>query len=95
MRTYSELGHVHRTEPCLEYPGEWLVFIDGGAAGEFTRDTFEAAFELATERNESASVGTEVSICWNCSDNDPRLGEVWFTGFYQHGKFDRFGRYRS
>lgn len=38
---------------------------------------------------------TRISIAWKCSENDPRVGEVWFTGFYTHGRFTLFGDYRS
>jgi len=86
MKGYAQLGHVFRTEPCVEYPGEWLVFIEGKESGSF--DSFDIVFKFAEEKEEA-------SICWSCSDNDPRVGEVWFTGFYQHGRFDQFGRYKT
>lgn len=91
MKRYAELGHVHRTEPCEEYPGEWLSYREGGDERSFP--TFQAAYNDALARNEID--GAKTSVCWCASNNDPRIGEVWFTGFYQHGYFDLFGRYRQ
>lgn len=101
MRKFSELGHVYRTEPCQEFPGEWLVYYPNRLVqDENSFATFEEAMAFA--RTQEGFFPTDpylspiyVSICWKCSDNDPRQGEVWFTGFYQHGKFDSFGRYKS
>lgn len=94
MKTYAELGHVHRCEPCIEYPGEWLVYANGG--DETSHTTFDEAFSVAVDRqNNEEEHNVTYSICWKCSDNDPRVGAVWFTGFYQHGKFNQFGDYKS
>jgi hypothetical protein len=95
MRTFAELGHVHRNQPCIEYPGEWLVYVDGG--DETSHVSFEAAYQhgLLVVEDDWYSADESVSICWKCSDNDPRVGKAWFTGFYQHGKFNQFGVYKS
>lgn len=37
----------------------------------------------------------DITICWKCSDYDQRMGQAWFTGFYQHGRFNLFGSYVS
>lgn len=37
----------------------------------------------------------DFSVCWSCSDDDPRVGQVWFTGFYRAGQWSMFGQYRS
>jgi hypothetical protein len=97
MRTFAELGHVHRCEPCIEYPGEWLVFIQGAVS---SHATFDNAMKVALGGVSGYDTLPQdeplrVSICWKCSDNDPRVGQVWFTGFYQHGKFNQFGAYKS
>lgn len=91
MKKYSELGTVHRGEPCEEYPGVWFVFADGKEMDQHS--TFEEAFERAKGLSEEARLGVRVSVNWSCSENDPRIGEIWFTGFYRHGYFDHFGRY--
>jgi hypothetical protein len=94
MRAYAELGHVHRTEPCIEYPGYWLVYVDGSEVSQCI--TFEEAWEVCKRGLDTAlQLNAKVSICWTCTESDPRVGEVWFTGFYQHGYFDQFGRYVS
>jgi hypothetical protein len=94
MRTYDELGHVHRNEPCVEYPGKWLVYANGADVDAF--DTFAEAYQIAVElQNNEEEHNVTFSICWKCSDNDPRVGKTWFTGFYQHGKFNQFGAYKS
>lgn len=107
MRKFAELGTVHRCEPCQEYPGEWLVYcpiavsFQVGELGESSHPDFETALGHARKlidklENVKAEYNPrEISICWKCSDNDPRVGKVWFTGFYQHGKFDWFGNYKS
>ena len=91
MRAYAQLGTVHRTEPCIEYPGEWLSYVNGGQEKSFF--SFEEAKKDAYMRQDESAEECETSVCWKCSDNDPRVGKVWFTGFYQHGRFNRFGNY--
>lgn len=94
LKRYAELGTVHRNEPCREYPGEWIVYVNGNESSK--HNAFDVAFHMAQEASDKAQdLSTEVSVCWSCSDNDPRIGEVWFTSFYRHGKFDYFGRYKS
>lgn len=97
LRKYSELGTTHRNDPCQEYPGEWIVYLSGASNGK-SFHSYDDAWEFAAEKNgyfEADYFHVNVSICWKCSDNDPRIGEVWFTGFYQHGKFDQYGQYKS
>lgn len=92
LKPYSKLETYERNQPCLEYPGRWLVYVDGNQ--ETPRDSFEEALSLANKLwNETD--GATISICWNASDNDPRIGKTWFTGFFQCGKIDSFGCYRS
>lgn len=101
MRAYKDLGHVHRGEPCQEYPGKWLVYYPGRKVEEMhSFSSFEEAFAFAKTKKgffpeDTYIFPSFVWICWACSDNDPRIGEVWFTGFYRHGKFDVFGNYIS
>ena len=92
LRKFADLGTVYRNEPCREYPGTWLVHIRGEDY-EQRFSSFSDAFGHAREVNDTA--GAEVAVSWNCSDDDPRVGEVWFTGFYTHGRFDSFGNYQS
>ena len=94
MKKYSELGHVYRCEPCIEYPGKWISYVNG--VDERIFSSFDEARKDASDRQDaSPNDECETSVCWRCSDDDPRIGQVWFTGFYQHGKFDIFGRYRT
>lgn len=94
LKKYAELGNVFRNEPCQEYPGEWIVYVNGSESSK--HPAFDKAFNAAKEASDKAQdIETEVSVCWNCSDGDPRVGEVWFTSFYRHGKFDCFGSYKS
>lgn len=100
LKKYEQLGTVYRTEPCQEYPGTWFVY-DKNQEKEKQESgfpTFEDAWhhaqKLLTEYDgEERDYPVKISICWGCSDNDPRVGQVWFTGFYQHGKFNQFGSY--
>lgn len=96
MKKYAELGTVHRCEPCVEFPGTWLVYINGDAPpGEPTFGSFEEAHIFAKREWEITPIEPtpKVSVCWKASDDDPRVGQVWFTPYYQHGYFDQFGRY--
>jgi hypothetical protein len=105
LKKYSELGHVWRNEPCQEYPGEWLVFSQPDSVSEGDQEvrsfpSFNEAMVYARTRvdaydSKEQSWPIDISICWKCSDNDPRHGQVWFTGFYQHGEFNLFGEYKS
>lgn len=92
LKTYAQLGHVYRTEPCQEYPGEWLVYTNGNNEQSYTtkEEAMRVAYEIVTSTDSA-----EVSVCWSCTDGDPRVGQVWFTGYYSLGKFDRFGLWRS
>jgi hypothetical protein len=92
MKHYNQLGHVYRTEPCVEYPGTWLVFQDG-VVQVAASPTFDEALTAGRIAWDKAADGALITICWQCSDNDPRVGQVWFTGFYQHGKFNTYGSY--
>ena len=90
MRNYSQLGHVHRCEPCKEYPGEWLVYCRGEHTGTFA--SADAAIRSAEIQSRDSA---HTSVCWASSSDDPRVGEVWFTGFYRLGYFDQYGRWIS
>lgn len=67
------------------------MYVNGN--DEVSFDTPYKAFSFAVKLNNE--VDGEVSICYKCSDNDPRIGEVWFAGFYMVGKFDTFGRWKA
>lgn len=79
MKKFAELGHVYRSEPCQEYPGSWRVYWD---KHETIFAEKEDAFNFAN--NNVAVSGYDAKICWRCSEDDPRIGQVWFTGFYCH-----------
>ena len=102
LPTYAALTSVNRGEPCQEYPGDWIIHLpiphqgqtehkctSLGAARQ-TAERILMAFESAKLEYDP----TQVTISWKCSDNDPRVGETWFTGFYTHGKYNIFGDYK-
>lgn len=96
LKPFAALGTVHRGEPCKEYPGQWLVFSAGKELPPLP--SFDEAYSVAYKEcieydKHDQQEPIKVSICWKASDDDPRIGEVWFTGFYQHGKFNQFGSY--
>lgn len=102
MKTLKELGTANRGDPCVEFPGEWILYYPSKNGKEEEKfPTFDLAFSRAKNvlnRYEDEKREYDVrdfSICWRCSDNDPRIGQVWFTGFYCHGRFNIFGDYRS
>lgn len=86
MKAFKDLG-TDRCEPCREWPGRWLMCWEGGSA---EHATFEEALEDALTRECAGA-----SVCWEASEGDPRIGQVWFTGFYRAGTVDAFGLYRS
>lgn len=97
LKRYAELGSTHRNEPCQEYPGTWLVYLNGKEMRAVS--SLESAQICSMkEINQAEREGLEdykISICWSANDEDPRYGEVWFSGFYQHGYYNRFGDYRQ
>lgn len=107
LKRYADLGHVHRTEPCLEYPGEWLLCIPRSVevlAGEYYRESHASQREAKAcgekliawlEANGVEYNPRDFTICWKCSDEDPRMGQVWFTPFYRHGSWGTFGDYQT
>ena len=76
MKHYADLTPSERVEPCIEYPGKWYIYINGK---ENCMTSKEAAFELARINSDA----DKVSICWEASDDDPRIGKTWFTNFYR------------
>lgn len=93
LKKFADLDTSHRGEPCQEYPGEWLVYADGKEVA--CRPTFNDAYSCADAVWNALSDPGKVSVCWSASADDPRIGEVWFTSFYQHGWIDSFGTYRT
>jgi hypothetical protein len=91
MKKFSELKTHDRGNPCEEYPGTWFVYVNGNNERAFS--TFEDAYIAGMlEDKKAESYLDKVTIAWKASDNDPRVGQVWFTGYYRHGQF-KFGRY--
>lgn len=98
LKRFTELGTAHRGEPCQEYPGTWLVYSGGKELPPLP--SFDEAYQVAYKEcieydNEDRNAPINISICWKASDDDKRIGQVWFTSFYQHGKFNQFGSYRT
>lgn len=102
MKKFAELGIAHRIEPCEEYPGTWIGTYPNLETGQLGEEKFSdlasAKFFLERKMWKYQEEGREFdtrqfAIYWKCSDNDPRIGEVWFTGHYIHGKFNIFGNY--
>jgi hypothetical protein len=99
---FNELTYARRGEPCQEYPGQWLLYTNGNNETPFpTLEEAKAAGDKilndwddqASEVDPDILTFPRVTICWRCSDDDPRMGKVWFTGFYKHGAFNLFGFY--
>jgi hypothetical protein len=76
-------------------------FSEERSHGGHSHQSFDDALQIAKKfldylENEKIEYNpTKISVAWKCTDNDPRIGQVWFTGFYQHGKFNFFGDYRA
>lgn len=100
LKKLSELDTAQRNAPCQEYPGEWLVYVNGEHFGTFT--TFMLAKQAACEASfrhaeveMKPGVTEKISVCWAANSNDPRIGEVWFTSFYEKGFYDSYGQWRE
>ena len=99
MKPYSALGETYRCDPCQEYPGKWILFLPLPYEGktEHSFSSKEEAMEAGERIVESwEREGLEydyqkVSVGWKCSDNDPRVGQVWFTGFYISIRMKSYG----
>lgn len=78
-----------------------LAVLDYWEEKQNTFSSLEEALAFANRKiNEYEDAHLEydardIAIYWKCSDNDPRVGQVWFTGCYQHGRFNIFGAYRE
>lgn len=89
----GDLCTTHRTAPSRDYPGRWILYH--GGAEVYASKTFAHTFEFSVALGARKGECEGDSICWRASDGDPRIGEIWFTGFYRHGTWDSFGEYRS
>jgi hypothetical protein len=104
LMKYAELGTVHRNQPCQEYPGSWLLCTpkyleDKGysSCSYSTQELAQAAGLDLINKLEAAAVEYspyDICLCWGASDNDPRIGQVWFTGFYKLGNWNVYGQFR-
>lgn len=93
MKSYATLGTKKRNDPCQEYPGVYLVYVKGEEVyGSRDFNHAKAVAHRAVVRL-GRSKGAEVSVCWEASEDDPRIGHSWFTGFFRVGKFNQFGRF--
>jgi hypothetical protein len=86
----ADLCTVHRGDSCEDYPGRWILY-HGGAEVYASKDFANTWVKLGARDGECEGD----SICWCATDGDPRVGQVWFTGFYRHGTWDSLGTYRS
>lgn len=111
MKHYTELNtgrgdSTDRGDPCIEYPGEWFVNFPNKQDTR-TSETTEAFPTLESAIRKAQKIldayedqkieynPRDFTISWKCSDDDPRIGLVWFTGHYRHGHFNHFGNYVS
>lgn len=107
LKKFAELGTANRGDPCQEYPGKWLIHYpycleeiigENGEIEQSSLDDAKCAVKGLIRRLEEKQIEynpRDITISWKCSDNDPRIGQVWFTGFYVHGRFSFFGQYES
>lgn len=91
MKSYADLSGQERSQPCLEFPGKFIVFINGG--DEVAFNSLSAAIEDGNQKAARRLPDETISIAWQASWDDPRKGHLWFVGFYRHGHYDQFGRY--
>jgi hypothetical protein len=87
----ADLCTVHRGEPTADYPGRWILYHAGQELyrSKDYANTFDFAVRIGARKGELDGA----TICWDASDGDPRVGQGWFTGFYQEGRWNQFGQY--
>ena len=87
LKSYKDLGSVYRNDPCEEHPGTWVVFLNGSEVAMF-RDVpngpsaHAEAIRFARDIVQATDDADQIAVGWSCDENDPRIGEVWFTGFW-------------
>ena len=87
---YAELTTVNRGAPCKEYPGTYFLYRNGqefshasGQVGE--SEALSLLFNVvynAELHARSADYRGTYTLAWSASADDPRIGQVWFTGYY-------------
>ena len=85
LPNYNYLTPHTRCAPCLEYPGEWQVYVNREKMDVFRDEGEDRARGMAVlvGRNKKRSnPDAEVKVCWEASANDPRIGKMWFMSFY-------------
>lgn len=88
LSSLNSLGTARRGEPCAEYPGTWIVYVNGEEIDTYVDteengDARSRAIKSAKMLLDEGEEDVKVSVSWRCSDGDPRVGQVWFTGYYQ------------
>jgi len=79
-----------------EHPGKWIVYVNGDTNPELEFATQDEAMKAAKNEWEASLLGdVNVSVAWSADDDDPRFGDVSFTPFYELGRIDNFGRWRT
>lgn len=80
MKRLSELTEAERCEPSSDYPGEYVSYLNGQYAHNYS--TYEEAHRDALLRYHEASGDNKFAeVCWRASSNDPRIGQPWFHVF--------------
>jgi|SRR5580698_6390042 hypothetical protein len=80
MKKLSELTEAERCEPSSDYPGEYVSYLNGQYAHNYS--TYEEAHRDALLRYHEASGDNKFAeVCWRASSNDPRIGQPWFHVF--------------
>lgn len=121
MKHFKDLPGSQRGDPCIEYPGRWILSLPErkvrapvfGASfpgealwetqppREESFDSQESAMAAALttmrmwEEEYSEYQATHITIGWQASDDDPRQGCTWFTGYYRVGRFSIFGDWKE
>jgi hypothetical protein len=80
---YEDLTTVNRGAPCEQFPGTYYIYVDGAEKDTLSGEVGEyVAIEQFRQCVQEHVLAHRISLCWEASDNDPRIGQVWFTGFY-------------
>lgn len=102
LPTYAQLTSSNRGAPCIEFPGQYIVYYQGRVDSRtlYLGDAHKEALKALQESDTDPEVNGDgvfiaqplrLTICWEASSNDPRLGQVWFSRSYQLGHYNLFG----
>ncbi len=81
---YESLTTSNRHDPCREYPGAYHVYADNNHVGDFYGE-YEGGTALDRAKRQALNLpdAMNIAVYWAASEDDPRIGQGWFTSYYR------------